>query len=180
MNATRLLEKYFPDPASMSVVLDHSRMVAEKALCVACSLSAKVDLKFIEEAALIHDIGICRTASAKLGCYGEDPYIRHGVIGREILENENFPRHALLCERHIGVGLTAADVREQRLPLPEKDMFPLSLEEKLVCFADLFYSKKAGEIRREKSIEEIKNDLRKFGPHKVQIFDEWRKEFNVP
>lgn len=181
MNATKLMEKYFPDQLSLTIVLEHSRMVADKALEVARNIGSKrLDMKFIEEAALLHDIGICQTASAKIGCHGAAPYIRHGVIGREILETEAFPRHGLVCERHIGVGLTAADVREQNLPLPEKEMIPLSLEEKIVCFADLFYSKKAGEIRREKTVEEIKNSLGKFCADKIRIFDDWLQEFNYP
>src|SRR6266508_1744628 len=111
VDAVALLEKYFPNPPALAMIVEHSRLVAAKALQIAGSLGhAGLDLAFIEEAALLHDIGVCRTAVPDIGCYGSDPYIRHGVIGREILEAEGLPRHALVCERHIGVGLTVADI----------------------------------------------------------------------
>jgi len=55
-------------------------------------------LGFIEEAALLHDIGIFNTNLPKIGCYGRHPYISHGYLGRELLENEGLAAHALVCE----------------------------------------------------------------------------------
>ncbi len=179
MNAHLLLEKYFPDPESLAIVREHSRLVAAKALVVADTLGiATIDRQFVEEAALLHDIGVCRTNVPSIGCSGAEPYIRHGLIGREILEAEGLPRHALVCERHIGVGLTAADVRAQNLPLPERDMTPLSVEERIVCFADLFFSKHPQTVSREKSTDEVRKSLLRFGEHKVAIFDDWLRELN--
>jgi uncharacterized protein len=181
MNAVSLLAKYFPDPYPFDVIVRHSRLVADKALQIASNLDcAAIDLNFLEEAALLHDIGVCRTAAPNLGCHGNEPYIRHGIIGKEILEDEGLPVHALVCERHIGVGLTSEDVRSQRLPLPAWDMAPLSLEEKIVCFADLFYSKNPEKIGCEKTIARIRLDLAKFGDHKVGIFDGWLNDFRYP
>jgi uncharacterized protein len=178
MNAVALLEKYFPNTDAFPIVLAHSRLVAAKALQVARNLlQAGVELNFLEEAALLHDIGVCRTNAPKFHCHGTEPYIRHGIIGRDIQDGEGFPRHALVCERHIGVGLTADDVRSQGLPLPEIEMTPLSLEEKIVCFADLFYSKSPEKCGREKTLDEIRNGLRKFGANKAMIFEGWLKEF---
>jgi uncharacterized protein len=177
MNAVALLEKYFPDPNSFRIILDHSQMVAVKALQVACNLAnPSLDLEFIEESALLHDIGACRTAAPKFHCHGTEPYIRQGIIGKEILDAEGFPLHAPICERHIGVGLTIDDIRSQKLPLPERDMTPLSLEEKIICFSDLFYSKDPGKIGREKSIDKIKKGLGKFGAEKVSVFEDLTNE----
>ena len=178
MNAHLLLEKYFPAPESLAIVSEHSRLVAAKALAVADALGGTIDRKFVEEAALLHDIGVCRTHVPAIGCSGTEPYIRHGLIGREILEAEGLPRHALVCERHIGVGLTIADIREQNLPLPERDMTPLSVEERIVCFADLFYSKKPGSLNVAKSVDEIRSNLHRHGKHKVAVFDEWYRQFH--
>ena len=38
----------------------------------------------------------------------------------KMLDSEGLPQHALVCERHIGVGLTMEDIRLQKLPLPFK------------------------------------------------------------
>ncbi len=181
MNAVALLEKYLNDADALALVLSHSRLVAEKALKIADAFKpGAVDRQFIEEAALLHDIGVCRTASPRFGCHGTEPYIRHGIIGREILEREHLPRHALVCERHIGVGLTVADIRAQSLPLPERDMTPVTPEERIIAFADLFYSKKPGAVHIEKTPEEVWIDLSRFGAHKAEIFADWLCEFRCP
>jgi uncharacterized protein len=133
----------------------------------------------VEEAALLHDIGVCRIQAPKLGLEAGLPYIMHGIIGREILEQEGFPRHALVCERHIGVGLTVEDIISQQLPLPQRDMTPRSTSEQIVCFADLFYSKSPGRIAFQKSPEQVRKKLAGFGEDKVQIFESWMDLFGA-
>jgi uncharacterized protein len=178
MNAVKLLEKYFTSQAALMVILAHSRLVSEKALHVADYLAlTDIDRRFVEEAALLHDIGVCRTVATGIGCHGTEPYIRHGIIGREILEAEGLPRHAMVCERHIGVGLTVEDIRAQRLPLPERDMSPVTVEERIICFADLFYSKGPENAHVEKSKGQVRNSLARFNEEKVRIFEKWLSEF---
>jgi uncharacterized protein len=174
---TGLLEKYFAGE-TLSIVLDHSRAVADLAIKVCQRLQLSVDeCRFVEEAALLHDIGVCRIDAPKLGLHGDEPYIRHGILGREILELEGLPLHALVCERHIGVGLTVADIIAQNLPLPRRDMSPVSLQEQIICFADLFYSKSPGKITYRKEPEQVRKKLAGFGEQKVQIFDRWMELF---
>lgn len=178
MDPLRLIDSYFTTTLARETVATHSRLVADKALATAARLGdPTLDLAFLEEAALLHDIGTCRTNAPGFGCHGDEPYIRHGLIGRAILEAEGLPRHALVCERHIGVGLTCDDIVAQELPLPRREMVPVSREERLICFADLFYSKKLGRVTEEKSVAEVRQSLARFGLHKVAIFESWIAEF---
>lgn len=179
MNPFVLLEKQFgANRAGLDIVYRHSRMVADKALAIAGSSQlAGLDLEFIEQAALLHDIGVSGIYAPMLHCFGKEPYIRHGIIGRQILEAEGLPRHALVCERHIGVGLSVHDIATQRLPLPDREMSPLSPAERIVALADLFFSKKGGDLEREKTLDQVRSDLLKFGPNKVTIFEAWLREF---
>jgi uncharacterized protein len=179
VNPIALLEKTFgANRAGFEIVLRHSQMVAQKALAIARGVrNEELDLDFIEQAALLHDIGVAAIYSPKLHCFGKAAYICHGVIGREILEAAGFPNHALVCERHIGVGLSTLDIERQRLPLPEREMSPISTAERIVALADLFFSKKGGELEREKSTDQVRSDLLKFGAEKVVIFDGWLQEF---
>ena len=181
MNPRDLLEKYFHDNREgLEVVYRHSRKVADKALAIAArARRSDLDLDFIEEAALLHDIGIARIYAPKLNCFGKAPYICHGVIGREILEQEGLPRHAMVCERHIGVGLTTRDIVEQKLRLPEREMSPVTDCERIVALADLFYSKKGEGLDLEKSTEQVKSDLLRFGQEKVRIFESWLADFGL-
>ncbi|HEX5774273.1 MAG TPA: HD domain-containing protein [Geomobilimonas sp.] len=181
MDPATLLQKYFAaTPDAGMIVLEHSRLVATKALQIAhnCGMTG-LDLKFIEQAALLHDIGVCRVHAPGMGLAGPNPYICHGILGREILEKEQLPRHALVCERHIGVGLTGEDILRQQLPLPHREMVPVSREEQIICCADLFYSKHPGRHLREKSLEEIAGGLEKFGDYKLAIFREWVVDLRI-
>jgi uncharacterized protein len=84
MNAVTLLEKYFTNPEAREIVIEHSRLVAAKALRIVDSLRRPdIDRRFVEEAALLHDIGVCRTAAPGIGCFGTEPYIRHGSWKRK-------------------------------------------------------------------------------------------------
>jgi uncharacterized protein len=177
MWATKLLACYL-DGESLKIVLEHSRCVANLALEVAGRLElSKEDTLFIEEAALLHDIGVCKIHAPELGLHGKHPYIVHGVLGRDILEREGYPLHALVCERHIGVGLTCDDIIRQDLPLPHREMSPQSLAEQIICFADLFYSKKPGRLDERKTPLQVRKKLLPFGEEKVAVFDSWLAKF---
>jgi uncharacterized protein len=169
---------YAPASKSHRILLEHGRLVAEKALAAAARVPHLApDLAFVESAALLHDIGIFLTDSPTLDCHGREPYIRHGILGREILEALGLPRHGLVCERHVGVGLSAEDIRRSGLPLPERDMRPVTVEEKIICYADKFFSKNGSDTPREKSIAEILESLTPYGSDKVERFLGWMELF---
>ncbi len=154
------------EPASrrFEILTIHSVLVANEARTIAERYldrhpDAEIDLDFLREASLLHDIGVVRCHAPEIGCQGTEPYIRHGVEGRRILEAEGLPRHALICERHTGSGISAADVVEQELPLEPKDYLPLSLEEKIICVADKFYGKKPNRLWQRKPLEKIEAQI---------------------
>ena len=100
------------------------------------------------------------------------------MLGRELLDAEGLPAHALVCERHIGVGLTVQDIVEQQLSLPERNMEPVTMAERIICFADLFYSKRLGSIHCEKTVEQVRKNLLKHGEQKIALFEKWLEEFS--
>lgn len=125
---------------------------------------------------MLHDIGIFKCDAAGIQCFGTEPYICHGRIGAELLRSEGFPRHARVCERHTGAGITKAQVIVQNLPLPQQDFLPETMEEKVICYADKFFSKT--HLDREKMIEQAEKSLSKFGDEGVLRFREWEKCFS--
>jgi uncharacterized protein len=181
MDTLELIRKYY-DPGSKAyeVLVHHSRLVAGKAVEIARAVAhLSPDVTFTEEAAMLHDIGIFYADAPKLGCFGRNDYLCHGYLGRELLEREGLPRHALVCERHVGMGITLQEIKDNRLPLPLRDMMPLSIEEKIICFADKFFSKGAHELLHEKTIEEVREMIARYGREKLAIFDELVKLFRV-
>jgi len=179
MNPVDIVSRFYaPDSRSFQILMEHGRLVAGKALAVAARVAhLHPDLKFIESAARLHDIGIYLTNSPVLDCHGSEPYIRHGVLGREILDALGHPRHGLVCERHVGVGISVEDIRRFSLPLPERDMLPMTLEEQIICYADKFFSKNGNGSSREKSVAEIVEDLGPYGAEKVERFMSWVELF---
>ncbi len=180
MDPVKIIEKYYATNIKLlKVLLVHSYAVAKKALKIAEKFP-EVDKDFIYEASILHDIGVIFTYIPKLNPDGKCPYIAHGYLGRALLEKEGLPKHALVCERHMGVGITKEEIIRKKLPLPERDMVPLTLEEKIIAFADKFYSKSPDRKMREKTVEEIIEELKKHGEEKVKIFKDWLKLFSLP
>jgi len=179
MDPLKIIQKYYPrDSKSYQFLVEHSKAVTKKAIEIAKKVPhLKPDLKFIEEASMLHDIGIFLTNAPEIECFGKKSYVCHGYLGREILEKEGFPKHALVCERHVGAGISIKDIEKQKLPIPKRDMIPISIEEQIICFADKFFSKNKESLSKEKNLDKIRTDLLKFGNDKIKIFDEWIKKF---
>ena len=173
----RVIDKYYSDnPPLRDLLILHSRLVADKALKVAAAHpELGLDVQFVEEAAMLHDVGIFLTDAAPIHCFGKYHYLCHGYLGADLLREEGLPRHALVAERHTGTGLTLKQILERDLPVPHRDMIPESLEEKVVCFADKFYSKTRP--TEEKTVEQAIRSLEKFGPEGVEIFKGWCRQF---
>jgi len=179
-----IIQRYYtPGNDDYRVLVIHSRQVAELAqqLCGRLlSQGIPIDEEFVCEAAMLHDIGICKTDAPGIFCYGKDPYILHGILGRKMLEQLGLFRHALVCERHTGAGITAQEIVDQRLPInPPRDLLPISLEEKVVCYADKFYSKShPGD--QAKSLERVRQSLSRFGTDTMARFEALVDLFGEP
>jgi len=173
-----LAEFYDTRTKAFKILVEHGRQVAQKARAAAATVSAlKPDLEFIETAAMLHDIGIFLTRTPQFGCFGKHPYICHGILGSDLLKEKGHSELALVCERHVGVGISIEDIQRQNLPLPNRDMIPISIEEQILCYADKFFSKNGTSPPAEKTIAEIIDDLSPYGPDKVRRFESWVKKF---
>lgn len=172
-----LIDKYYSDNAPLrEILLTHSRSVADMALDVARrhpELGA--DETFLYEAAMLHDIGVFLTDAPGIQCFGHEPYIKHGLLGGELLRREGLPRHARVAERHTGTGLTRETILRQALPLPLADYSPETIEEQLICYADKFFSK--SHLERVRTPEQVLKSLEKFGADGVERMKAWMKRF---
>lgn len=159
------------------LLLQHSRDVARRALQVADRHpELGLNREFLQEAAMLHDIGITLVDALGIHCHGTEPYIRHGLMGGKILRQEGLPMHARVAERHTGTGITREAIEKQGLPLPLVDYVPETLEEQVVCYADKFFSKSHPE--HEKTFDEALRSLWKFGPECVATMERWREQFD--
>ncbi len=177
MNPIELIDKYYEDnPKCKDILLHHSYDVTDHALRIAQRKpELNADMQFIEEAAMIHDIGIIKTYAPDLYCEGDFPYICHGYLGSDMMKDEGYVRHALVCERHTGTGLSLPYILSAELPIPHRDMLPVSIEEQIICFADKFYSKT--HLGEERSVKKARMKLEKYGEETLQRFDKWCQMF---
>jgi uncharacterized protein len=163
MEFLSIIYKYYPEDDELRrLLLKHSRQVADRCLeIVRKHRELPVDVQFLEEAAMLHDIGIVRCHAPSIHCQGTEPYLRHGPIGADMLRAEGFPRHARVAERHTGTGLPGYE--------------PETLEEQIVCYADKFYSKSRPD--RVLTVAETAESLEKFGHEGVLKFLSWAERF---
>lgn len=192
MNYNKIIDYYYPEANELrDILVTHSSMVAQRALKI-CAAHPEMGMNpyFLKAAAMLHDIGICRCDAPGIQCFGKEPYIRHGIIGADLLDYyagfvqkteidmvaiSDMEPYVRVCERHTGAGLTKEEIIKQHLPLPHKDFLPMTLEEKVICYADKFYSKTHPD--REKTLEEAQRSLAKFGNEGLQRFMSWHELF---
>jgi uncharacterized protein len=102
-------------------------MVTRIAIRLALTLQAKgyrVDIHLVESGAILHDIGRSVTHG-----------VEHGALGGQIARKLGIDNAvARIIERHVGAGLTNEEA--QKNGLPPGDYIPVTLEEKIVCYAD--------------------------------------------
>ena len=160
--------------------LDDSAGAAEQADLPSDGITGgRVPKRLIDEhlatiGGLLHDIGTYRVLKHD-GSDGEPlqfdgkRYILHGLLGYEYLLEQGVDESiAQFARNHTGVGLTQQMVIAQNLPLPHHDLQPETIEEKLICYADKFYSK--SHLSREKTIEQAEKSLAKFGGETLARF----------
>ena len=176
MSPLNIIEKYYQKNTPLyEILISHSVSVAQKALQIIENKQLNVDKNFVQEAAMLHDIGIFLTNAPSILCFGTHEYVEHGYLGAKILREEKLPKHARVCERHTGTGITLREIIDRQLPLPQRDMQPISLEEQLICYTDLFFSKT--NLGTEKSIEKVREKVavleKKTGEKSIERFENW-------
>ncbi len=177
INPLVIIEKYYEKGSDIyTVLVNHSEHVKNKALEIALKHpELQLDKHFIGEAAMLHDIGIFKCDAPRIFCHGTHNYVEHGYLGAEILRSEGLYKHALVCERHTGVGISLEMILKNKLPLPHRDLLPITYEEQLICYADKFYSKTKLDITL--SLQQIRTYLKRYGESEVIRFNSWNLLF---
>ncbi len=174
MDYQAIIDQYYPSENELRrILLTHSRQVADRCLLIARKHpELRLDTEFLEEAAMLHDIGIYQCDAPGIQCFGTEPYICHGVIGGRLLREKGLVRHAQVCERHTGTGISREQIKAQGLPLPPDGQYePDTLEEQVVCYADKFYSKT--NLDQERTVEQTARSLERFGEAGLRKFFHW-------
>ena len=178
-----IIDFFYPESPLRELLVLHSTQVCSKALSIAAQSGVPLELEVVRVGAMLHDIGIGHCHAPGILCVGTADYIEHGTLGAAMLRQYgaahklDLEKYALICERHTGSGITAAEVAAQKLPLAVKDYLPLSNEEKLIALADKFFSKSGDQ--QEKPFNKVRKSMAKFGDASLARFDELCRMFGV-
>lgn len=164
---------------AQEILRGHSEAVAALALQINHDRALGLDPEQVCHAAMMHDVGIVATNAPGIGCHGTEPYIRHGIIGADMLRAAGEPEWvARVAERHTGAGLTPEDIARQGLPLPiGRILVPETTLERLICYADKFYSKRPGALDVMKSLEKVRTEMAHHGADTLARFEDMHREF---
>ncbi|MDE6360191.1 MAG: HD domain-containing protein [Muribaculaceae bacterium] len=176
----RIIDKYYPEGSPLrDIYLRHCRQVADKALAIAEARGLTLPPAEIEAAAMLHDIGIFLCDAPSIGCHGQEHYLRHGMLGADLLRREGAPEAlARVAERHTGSGITREEIIADMLPLPtDRCLMPETTLERLICYADKFYSK-SGDMA-EKPLPKVMVSMARFGPEPFARFNDLHREFGL-
>lgn len=176
----RIIDKYYPEGTPLrDIYLRHCRQVADKALAIAREKQLSIPPGQIEAAAMLHDIGIFLCDAPSIECHGEEHYLRHGLLGADLLRREDAPEeYARVAERHTGSGLSREEIIADALPLPTDRCFmPETDLERLICYADKFFSK-SGDMA-EKPLPRVMVSIARFGPESFARFNDMHRQFGL-
>lgn len=167
-----------PHRRSWKPCIGHCEIIWEIAEQLLERFAGDIDGELVGAGFLLHDVGVYRVIDGA-GSPDRRNYVRHGLLGHQILRSEGFPEALRrFCSCHTGVGLTRNDVIRQRLPLPVADHLAVTAEERLVMYADKFHSKTTPPTFL--TADACAAHVRRFGEDEVEAFGALRERFGVP
>lgn len=133
-------------------IVFHCLHVARKSYKIAQQINVKggskiknINSNVVFIGGLLHDAGRAES-------HGIDHGIKGANLIRKHLKNEKL---ALMTERHIGGGIDKNEAKIFNLPI--KDYIPISIEEKIICYADKLFQYQLDEENRILNWEEFNN-----------------------
>ena len=169
--------RHAPSREAFDLVYTHCRIVCRIAEQLLDGHS-RLDAELVRAGCLLHDIGVYRLYDGA-GELDHARYVRHGVLGDELLGEEGFGGELRrFCSHHVGVGISGDDVGRERLPIPVADYLADSGEERLVMYADKFHTKSSPPTFL--TADSYAARVGRFGPGKAAAFAALRAEFGEP
>ena len=165
-----------PTREAFESVYTHCSLVCEIAEQLFAGLDVDTDL--VRAGALLHDVGVYRLYGPT-GELNTVDYVRHGVLGHQLLADLGFPDEICrFASHHTGVGITRDDVLRQSLPIPVDDYLPATAEEELVMYVDKFHSKRTPPVFL--TGDTYAASVGRWGSDKVTAFAVMRAKYGDP
>lgn len=174
-----LHRKYASSPAAFDLVWVHCQVVLDIANQLMSRSAISVDRDIIRVGCMLHDIGVYQLIGDDAKVKPGSEYMRHGVVGAAILQDEGLPEVLQnICLHHTGMGLSKHDVVDQHLPLPVADYLAETDEELFIMYCDKFHSKTLPP--QFNTFESYQKHVAQFGANKALKFDDMANKFGKP
>jgi uncharacterized protein len=172
-----LHSRHAPTREAFDLVYTHCRIVCEIAERLLDGRPG-LDAALVRAGCLLHDIGVYRLYDGA-GVLDHGRYVRHGVLGDELLGEEGFGGELRrFCSHHVGVGISGDDVGRECLPIPVADYLAETGEERLVMYADKFHTKSSPPTFL--TADSYAARVGRYGADKAAAFAALRAEFGEP
>jgi uncharacterized protein len=172
-------KKYAPSDAVYELVYTHCCIVRDIAMQLIEAKKLDLDKELVMTGAMLHDIGVYPLFNEDSLLKTDAHYIQHGIEGEHILKDEGFEESLWrFASHHTGVGISSDEIIREKLPLPAADYYAETDEELLVMYADKFHSKTTPPYFN--SYEWYREDIKRFGQHKSDMFDSLAIKFGKP
>jgi uncharacterized protein len=178
-----LHKKYAATELLLDLIWTHCNIIADIAIHLLDTHEfdkSELPREYVLQAALLHDIGTYLCSGFEWipnQPPSQYPYIQHGIIGAWILQQEKYsPQVIQVAHCHLGVGLSAEDIRSHAIELPQQDFFPQTPLQKFMTYASKFHSK----TPKFRTNEQIKESLLKFSQEKADVFTQMEEYYGIP
>ena len=173
-----LHERFAPGREAFDLVFTHCEIVCRVAEQLLAEADHGLDIALVRAGCLLHDIGVYRLYDSA-GTLDHANYLRHGVLGEELLRDLGLPEALCrFCSHHTGTGITRDEVVRRGLPLAPGDYLAETGEEELVMYADKFHTKKSPPAFV--STATYLTSVRRFGEDKPARFSAMVQRFGEP
>jgi uncharacterized protein len=173
-----LHQRHAPTAAALELVYTHCQIVGAVAGQLLAASGFAANAALVRAGCLLHDVGVYPLYD-EAGRLDYANYIRHGVLGYQLLRAEGLPE--VICRfasHHTGVGLTRDDVVRQELPVPPADYLADTAEETVVMYADKFHTKSTPPAFL--TADAYAASVGRYGPDKAAAFAAMRAALGEP
>ncbi len=177
MQIEEIHQRYAQNDTVFNLVYEHCQIVAEIAAWIVKHKKLDIQPDLLEAACLLHDIGTYALFDSNGRTDNEHNYKQHAIFGAALVIEEGYDtRIADIIRTHVLMGLTKNEIVEGGFGMPRNDYMPLTLEARLLCYADRFHSKRPIFNAYAPFLEQLSKDL----PDQATKLQEAAAEFGIP
>jgi uncharacterized protein len=173
----QLHRRYAVNDKVFKIVYEHCQIIAEIASWCVAKNKLAVNEEILTAGCLLHDIGTYALFNEDAKITNRHNYLQHTILGAALLREEGFDeRLSAMVRTHGLMGLSEQEITANGFGMPRTDYLPVTLEARLLCYADRFHSKHPAFNAYDTFVSRLHCNL----PAQAQKLRDAAEEFGVP